>query len=273
MSASAPTDGMTALPGDLVVAVAQFAGARAVCSASAVCSAWRAALDREAVWRELCAAEWEGKAHLDVETADDYGVASAYPSTSGLHLCEGAAAMHGAPPAKRQRTAAAGARPGVVGGSWKEWLFAARRDSARTLITPEELCSLTWAFRLRRPGEATSATDPPPPGCDEVHDFPVFSKDGTYRSNLFEDPMAWRMVPDEGADEGAVADRVLVGDYPPLVCARDPDDWCWCMSNEWVTFRSVDVDHDEVMDELRRHQEGTGGGIRLASGEYAHAPE
>lgn len=70
---------------------------------------------------------------------------------------------------------------GKYATKWKSAYFVAEKDSKRTAITKDELCSISWDFRFNQWPEDH-------PGGVKARFLP----DYTYESNLFENIMKWR---------------------------------------------------------------------------------
>lgn len=270
------------LPGDMLAQIALFAGAEAVAAAACTCPAWRDATAADAVWRALCQACWADKEHIDFDHVAAHGLVDGLASVSGP-LVGGGTTRAAAPGGggKRVRLEDGSARsvsppeaaPEAAERApvWRGRYVAALKDSRRVVITPRELTHMTWAFRMRPPGEADEPNDPPPDDVDAVHDFPSYAPDGMYSSSLFEDPMPWSLVP--GTEYGVASeepDHVKVGEYPPLIVART-EEWGWTMRNIWVTFHSLDADRDEILRELLAAQPGGAAAGEAGSGDSGGA--
>lgn len=70
---------------------------------------------------------------------------------------------------------------GRFASKWKSAYMVAEKDAKRTLITKDELCSISWDFKFNQwpedhPGGAIAR----------------FQTDYTYESNIFEQKMKWR---------------------------------------------------------------------------------
>eukprot|EP01125_Pyxidicula_operculata_P022171 TRINITY_DN8933_c0_g1_i1.p1 TRINITY_DN8933_c0_g1~~TRINITY_DN8933_c0_g1_i1.p1 ORF type:complete len:286 (+),score=26.87 TRINITY_DN8933_c0_g1_i1:39-860(+) len=128
-------------------------------------------------------------------------------------------------------------------GQARKSFFDSLKDSERTFLTTEELCSFTWDFRFKSSaGEAWIQRDPwwmkKEPIKRRFHLDGTCSMSPNAPWNHDGRTTRWKFVAQGAGRKGPMGSFIQVDQYPTYIVSRHKENWGFILQSCWVVYTS-----------------------------------
>jgi F-box-like len=213
-------------PVEILMQFYSYLTAKQICKAQSVCKSWWNAGNQSPNWRRLCFMEWKGKIGIENELhyRVDYSNLThdlSMKEIKRILIKRGKQyAMRNFIEKREFLKLLLETTPtptyGRWSNKWKSSYIVALKDSKRTEITKDELCSLPWYFRFKHRPEHVFESK--------------FEQDYKFLCpDLVQGELTWRFY----------VGAVQVAGYPEHYFTRNPKNWSWIGQNEAGIFTNT----------------------------------